>query len=93
MQCVASFGGAVPGLPLAVGVGNTVSAAGGEGAITPLANISATHTSIKTSSSPQPSTSTNAPQHSTLDRPTDLCVSPDGLIYVVDFGSSCIRVY
>ncbi|VDN43446.1 unnamed protein product [Gongylonema pulchrum] len=28
-----------------------------------------------------------------LDRPTDLCVSPDGLIYVVDFGSSCVRVY
>lgn len=28
-----------------------------------------------------------------LERPTDLCVSPEGLIYVVDFGSSCIRVY
>ncbi|EJD76381.1 B-box zinc finger family protein [Loa loa] len=88
MQCVASFGGVVPGLP-----GDTGSRADGESAITPLANMSAAHTTVKTSSSPQLSTSTNASQLSSLDRPTDLCVSPDGLIYVVDFGSSCIRVY
>ncbi|KAL3998266.1 NHL repeat family protein [Acanthocheilonema viteae] len=93
MQCIASFGGAVPGLPPAVGVGNTGSGAGGENVITPLANIPVTTNNTLKRSSPQLPTSTNAPQHSALDRPTDLCVSPDGLIYVVDFGSSCIRVY
>uniref|UniRef100_A0A915PYU1 B box-type domain-containing protein n=1 Tax=Setaria digitata TaxID=48799 RepID=A0A915PYU1_9BILA len=82
MQCVASFGNAMPGLPPAAGVGNTDSGAGGEGVIVPLANLSATHTTTKTSSPPQSSTSTNAAQYSALDRPTDLCVSPDGLIYV-----------
>ncbi|VDN81698.1 unnamed protein product [Brugia pahangi] len=89
MQCVASFGGAGLGPTLASGIGN---ASGGESAITPLANMPATHTTVKTSSA-QLSTSTNVPKHLVLDRPTDLCVSPDGLIYVVDFGSSCIRVY
>ncbi|TKR93407.1 hypothetical protein L596_007872 [Steinernema carpocapsae] len=28
-----------------------------------------------------------------LDRPCDLCVSPEGLIYVVDFGNNCVRVF
>lgn len=28
-----------------------------------------------------------------LDRPADVCVSPEGLVYVVDFGHNCIRVY
>lgn len=93
MQCVASFGGAVPGLPPAVTVSNTGSGAGGEGAITPLANIPVIKNNTLKTSSPQLSTSANTLQHSALDRPTDLCVSPDGLIYVVDFGSSCIRVY
>lgn len=90
MQCVASFGGALPRLPPTVGVSNIGSAASEEGAVTPLANIPLTTNNTLKTSSPA---STNSPQHSALDRPTDLCVSPDGLIYVVDFGSSCIRVY
>ncbi|VDK73028.1 unnamed protein product [Litomosoides sigmodontis] len=93
MQCVASFGGAVPGLSPAVTVSNTGGGAGGEGAITPLVNIPVITNNTLKASSPQLSASANALQHSALDRPTDLCVSPDGLIYVVDFGSSCIRVY
>ncbi|VDK85505.1 unnamed protein product [Onchocerca ochengi] len=93
MQWVASFGGALPVLPSVTGVNSTGSGAGVENVITPLGNMPATHPTVKISSPPQLSTSTNAPQNSTLDRPTDLCVSPDGLIYVVDFGSSCIRVY
>ncbi|VDM47832.1 unnamed protein product [Toxocara canis] len=40
--------------------------------------------------SPPPSIGVDAV---TLDRPTDICVSPEGTIYVVDFGSNCIRVY
>ena len=28
-----------------------------------------------------------------LDRPTDIAVSPDGRVYVVDFGNNCIRVF
>ncbi|PAV59636.1 hypothetical protein WR25_21233 isoform A [Diploscapter pachys] len=28
-----------------------------------------------------------------LDRPTDLAIAPDGRVYVVDFGHSCIRVF
>ena len=28
-----------------------------------------------------------------LEHPMDVCVSPDGLVYVVDFGNNCIRVY
>lgn len=42
-------------------------------------------------SSPQPSSGSHT--SAILDRPADLCVSPDGLIYVVDFGGSCIRVF
>jgi hypothetical protein len=28
-----------------------------------------------------------------LDRPTDICIGPDGRIFVVDFGHNCIHVY
>lgn len=46
------------------------------------------------SEAPSPkSLSSEPPKYPKLDRPTDLCVSPDGLIYVVDFGNSCVRVY
>lgn len=88
MQCVASFGGAVSGL--AAGDGGNGSR--GEGTMASLASVPETQTAVKTSS-PQLSTSASAAQCLGLDRPTDLCVSSDGLIYVVDFGSSCIRVY
>lgn len=30
---------------------------------------------------------------SLLDRPTDIAVSSDGRVYVVDFGNNCIRVF
>lgn len=28
-----------------------------------------------------------------LEHPMDICISPEGLVYVVDFGNNCIRVY
>ncbi|CAI4221671.1 unnamed protein product [Auanema sp. JU1783] len=33
------------------------------------------------------------PPRPLLDRPTDLAISPDGRVYVVDFGNNCIRVF
>jgi tripartite motif-containing protein 71 len=33
------------------------------------------------------------PNANLLEHPMDVCVSPDGLVYVVDFGNNCIRVY
>uniref|UniRef100_A0AC35GHM4 Uncharacterized protein n=1 Tax=Panagrolaimus sp. PS1159 TaxID=55785 RepID=A0AC35GHM4_9BILA len=33
------------------------------------------------------------PNANLLEHPMDVCVSPEGLVYVVDFGNNCIRVY
>lgn len=108
MQCVAVFGGgtssaaAVLPAPITVSTTGSTSCGGYIGSGTaPVANVptassaaSKAAMALSSSLSQLPSTSANiSSQHPVLDRPTDLCVSPDGLIYVVDFGASCVRVF
>uniref|UniRef100_A0A0N5AF22 B box-type domain-containing protein n=1 Tax=Syphacia muris TaxID=451379 RepID=A0A0N5AF22_9BILA len=81
-RCIASFGGSASpksSSPQQTGITSKGSA--------PVDNYFGVNMTNKLPSS---SADTAIPM---LDRPTDVCVSPDGLIYVVEFGSNYIRVY
>ncbi|MFH4974023.1 hypothetical protein AB6A40_000732 [Gnathostoma spinigerum] len=89
MHCVAAFGGIRNQPGTADSTNNTFGAAQSSMS-TSGASPSLTDT---LTTSPENHALLDASSTSSLDRPTDLCVSPDGLIYVVDFGNNCIRVY
>ncbi|VDN03240.1 unnamed protein product [Thelazia callipaeda] len=92
MECVASFGAVLSDFSSEASISNTGNEKSGESAKAPLTVMLPIHSS-KVPSCSGVSVSTNEPNLLILDRPTDLCISPDGLIYVVDFGASCIRVF
>ncbi|VDK42640.1 unnamed protein product [Anisakis simplex] len=81
MNCVATFGGVIS------------SSASKPACSTPIPSSTANAPPTSSSSGSHSSTGFIDTTSLTLNRPTDVCVSPDGTIYVVDFGSNCIRVY
>ncbi|GMT00525.1 hypothetical protein PENTCL1PPCAC_22699 [Pristionchus entomophagus] len=83
MRCVASFGGASK---------TTNGFAMPTELPTPLM-VGSTNTSLPPPSLFNAQTPKIRPNENLLDRPTDVCVSSEGRIYVVDFGNNCIRVF